>query len=61
MSEAEFFALLDEATLEARRREAAYTAWLDEAMPRIAAELTEELVPADMRAAGIRFEWAEER
>ncbi|MBD0743574.1 hypothetical protein [Streptomyces sp. CBMA152] len=27
----------------------------------IAAQLTETLLPADMRAAGLRFEWAEER
>jgi hypothetical protein len=41
-----------------RAREAAFKAWLDEAGPAVAAELTEELIPADMRAAGMRFEWA---
>jgi hypothetical protein len=40
-------------------REAAFEAWLDEAGPAVAAELTEELIPADMRAAGMRFEWGE--
>jgi hypothetical protein len=58
---ADFFALLDEASREARRREAEVKAWLDEAGPAICAELTAELIPADLRAAGVRFEWAEER
>lgn len=57
----DFLALLDEASREARRREAAYTAWLDVAGPAVCAELTAELIPADMRAAGMRFAWAEER
>lgn len=52
-------ALLDEVPREARAREAAFAAWLDEAGPKVAAELTEELIPADLRAAGMRFEWTE--
>ena len=57
----DFLALLNEVSLDARQREAAFAAWLDEAGPRVAAELTEELLPADMRAAGIRIEWEEQR
>lgn len=52
--------LLDEASRDAREREAAYAAWLDLRMPEIAEELTQELIPADLRAAGVRFAWAEE-
>jgi hypothetical protein len=58
---ADFFELLDEASREARQREAEVKAWLDVAGPVVAAELTAELIPADLRAAGMRFEWAEER
>ena len=58
MTEAEFFALLDEATRTAREREAAYRAWLDRKLPAVAEELTATL-PADLRAAGMRFEWVE--
>ncbi|MGW1744568.1 hypothetical protein ACWCRD_02900 [Streptomyces sp. NPDC002092] len=54
---ADFLALLDEASREAREREAAYRAWLDRKLPELAEELTATL-PADLRAAGIRFEWA---
>lgn len=61
MNEADFLTILDETSREARQREAAFAAWLDTAMPRIAAELTAELIPADMRAAEVRFAWAEER
>jgi hypothetical protein len=57
----DFLAFLDEASRDARQREAAFAAWLDEAGPTVAAELTAELIPAEMRAAGVRFEWAEER
>ena len=53
--------LVDEASRSAREREAAYRAWLDVAGPQVAAELTEELIPADLRAAGMRFAWTEER
>lgn len=56
-----FLAFLNEVSRDARQREAAYLAWLDEAAPAIAAELTEELIPADLRAAGIRFAWTEQR
>jgi hypothetical protein len=52
-------ATLDEACREGRAREAAYRAWLDEALPAMADELT-GLLPPEMRAAGIRFEWAEQ-
>jgi len=55
----DFLTFLDEASREARQREAAYAAWLDEAGPAVCAELTEELIPAELRAAGVRFEWAE--
>ena len=51
-----FLALLDTASSDARARQAAYAAWVDEAGPAMADELTEELIPADLRAAGIRFE-----
>lgn len=51
-----FLAILDEAARESRTREAAYRAWLDEALPAMADELTETL-PPEMRAAGMRFEW----
>lgn len=56
-----FLGVLDDVSREARRREAAYRAWLDEAGPAICVELTAELIPADMRAAEVRFAWAEER
>lgn len=56
-----FLGVLDDATREARRREATYRAWLNEAGPAICAELTAELISANLRAAGVRFEWAEER
>ena len=55
----DFLAFLDKASREARQREAAYRARLNEARPAIAAELTAELIPADLRAAGVRFEWTE--
>jgi hypothetical protein len=55
---ADFFALLDEAHRDRVAREAAYRAWLDEALPAMADELTGTL-PPEMRAAGIRFEWGE--
>ncbi|MEU5596668.1 hypothetical protein [Streptomyces sp. NPDC020298] len=58
---ADFFALLDKAQAEREVREAAYRARLDEACPALAAQLTETLLPADMRAAGMRFEWEAER
>lgn len=54
-------AWLDDASRDARAREAAFAAWLNEAGPQVAAELTEELIPADMRAAGVHFAWTEER
>ena len=54
-----FLATLDGAGRERRAREAAYRRWLDEALPAMADELTEAL-PPEMRAAGIRFEWAEQ-
>lgn len=56
----DFLAFLDEASREGRAREAAYRAWLDEALPAMAAELTETL-PPEMRAAGIRIEGEEQR
>lgn len=56
-----FLAFLSEMQLDAAAREAAYVAWLAEAGPRFAAEMTEELIPADLRAAGIRFEWTAAR
>lgn len=52
----DFLSVLDEAWREGRAREAAYRAWLDEALPALAEQLTETL-PPEMRAAGIRFEW----
>ena len=52
-----FLAFLDETLKDAQEREAAHLAWLDETGPQIAAELTQELIPADLRAAGMRFEW----
>ncbi|NUP39501.1 MAG: hypothetical protein HOY76_21440 [Streptomyces sp.] len=55
----DFFAFLDEVRRDARAREAAYTAWLDAARPAVADHLTETLIPEGLRAAGIRFEWAE--
>lgn len=57
----DLLAFLDERFREAAAREAAHVAWLDEAAPQIAAELTEKLIPADLRAAGVRFEWMEQR
>ncbi|MFI5880830.1 hypothetical protein [Streptomyces sp. NPDC051554] len=57
---ADFFALLDGEHRDRVAREAAYRAWLDEALPAMAEQLTETL-PPEMRAAGIRFEWAEQR
>lgn len=60
MTEAEFFALVDQARAEAKSRETAYREWVDRRLPELAEELTETL-PADLRAAGIRIEWAEER
>lgn len=54
-------ALLNEASRAARQRETAFKAWLDEAGPAVCAELTEELIPAELRAAGMRFEWTVER
>lgn len=57
---ADFFALLDEVSRDAREREAAYRAWLDRKLPALAEELTATL-PADLRAAGMRFEWEAER
>ncbi|MFD7016112.1 hypothetical protein [Streptomyces sp. NPDC059928] len=56
-----FLAFLDEAKRDAATRKAAYKAWLDEARPAIAAELTGTMIPADLCAAGLRFEWVEER
>lgn len=53
---ADFLAFLDEASRAAREREAAYRAWLDRKLPALAEELTATL-PADLRAAGMRFEW----
>lgn len=58
MTEAEFLALLDEASRDAREREAAYRACLDRKLPVLAEELTATL-PVDLRAAGMRFEWEE--
>lgn len=55
---ADLLALLDEASRAAWEREAAYRAWLDRKLPALAEELTATL-PADLRAAGIRFEWVE--
>lgn len=52
----DFLAFLDEASRETRAREAAYRAWLDEARPALAAQLTDTL-PVDLRAAGMRIEW----
>lgn len=60
MTEEQFLALLDEARAVRVAREAAYRAWLDEARPVLAEQLT-DMLPADLRAAGMRFEWAEER
>lgn len=57
----DFLALLDDVSREARQREAAFKAWLDVVGPATCAELTAELIPADLRAAGVRFEWAAER
>lgn len=54
-----FLALLDDVSREARQWETTHRTWLDGAAAAVAAELTEELIPADMRAAGVRFEWAE--
>lgn len=56
----EFLAFLDEASRESRAREAAYREWLGDALPAVADELTETL-PPEMRAAGVRFEWTEQR
>ncbi|MEU5043167.1 hypothetical protein [Streptomyces griseorubiginosus] len=56
-----FLDFLDEAAQDARGREAACLAWLNEAGPQVAAELTQELIPADLRAAGVRFDWAARR
>jgi hypothetical protein len=53
----DFLAFLDEASEEHRAREAAYREWLGRALPVIADELTETLLPPEMRAAGMRFEW----
>jgi len=52
-----FLDFLDAAAQDAREREAACLAWLDKAGPQVAAELTRELIPAKLRAAGVRFEW----
>lgn len=41
-------------------RETTYRAWLGSALPAMARQLTATL-PADLRAAGVRFEWAEQR
>ena len=57
---ADFFALLDEASRDAREREAAYRARLDRKLPALAEQLTATL-PTDLRAAGIRFEWTVEQ
>jgi hypothetical protein len=54
----DFLATLDEAWRESRAREAAYRGWLEEALPAMADVLT-GLLPLEMRAAGIRFEWGE--
>lgn len=54
-------ALLDDASRDARAREAAFAARLNEAGPQVTAELTEELIPAELRAAGMRFEWTAEQ
>lgn len=56
----DFLAILDEAWQENSAREAAYRAWVDEALPALADELTETL-PPEMRAAGMRFEWTEQQ
>lgn len=56
----DFLAFLDEASRENRAREVAYRAWVGEALPAIADELT-EFLPPELRAAGIRIEWAEQR
>ena len=56
-----FLDFLDGAAQDAREREAACLAWLDEAGPQVAAELTQELIPADLRASGVRFEWTARR
>ena len=57
---ADFFAVLNQAFRDACEREAVYRAWLDRKLPALAEELTATL-PADLRAAGMRFEWAEEQ
>jgi len=53
----DFLAFLDVASREARAREAAHAAWVEEGGHAIARELTEKLIPSDLRAAGIRLEW----
>ncbi|MEV7034613.1 hypothetical protein AB0N99_30830 [Streptomyces sp. NPDC093272] len=57
---ADFFAVLDETQAERAAREAAYREWIGEALPALAEQLTATL-PADLRAAGMRFEWEAER
>ena len=56
----DFFSVLDEAHAVRVARESAYRAWLDRKLLALAEKLTATL-PPDLRAAGMRFEWAEER
>lgn len=56
----DFLALLEETSRDAREREAAYRAWLDLKLPALAEELT-AMLPANLRAAGLRIGWEVER
>ncbi|MER6075859.1 hypothetical protein ABT187_45350 [Streptomyces sp. NPDC001817] len=49
MTEAEFFALLDQARAEATALETAYREWADRKLPQIAEQLTATLLPARHR------------
>ena len=55
-----FLAFLGEASREGRAREASYREWLGEALPAMADHLSRTVLPPEFRAAGMRFEWAEQ-
>jgi len=57
----DFLALVERAQQANRAREAAYREWLGEALPAMASHLTETVLPPEFRAAGMRFERAEEQ
>lgn len=56
-----FFALAEQAHRVAEADRAAHWVRIRQEADAIAEHLTETMLPADLRAAGVRFEWAAER